>query len=665
MNKGNAIAAIPIRTWSVAAILGSGLVLLNALFGYLAFHALAELFTIVVASSLFMVVWYARQRLTSDYLLLVGIGFAAAGALDALHMLSYPGMGVFSLPNEYDTSMQLWLAARFVQAATLAVAPLFLRRKLRAWVALAAYTSFVIVCVALTLIWPTFPGLLGGAGGHSPLYVISEYVIVALFGLAILLIERDRAALDDPVRGLLIASIAAAMVSEVAFTIFSDPFGLLNLVGHLLKMLSFFLIAKATVESALTRPYGVLFRELARAKELAEAMIDLDVSINSTLDFDTIMSRVIVKSAEALRCDSAMIAIREGEYWIPRYQFRFPAEIIGRQMTPAELPEAELAAQTGCPVAVSEAVGDARVNSETAREFGIQSLIAVPLMLRGSCIGMLDFYFHDTTHRFTDEELYFASSLGAALALAIENARVYATERVIADALQTWVLTMPATLQGVSIAHAYQSSEELARIGGDFIDAFEIDERLVAFAVGDVSGKGLRAATLTSRTKTAIRTLAYQDWRPSNVLTRANRALGHQLGEEQFVTVVYAVLDRSSGSLTVASAGHPAPILISGRTRKELEIGHAPPLGLFPGATYDEASTVVREEEVVLLYSDGVLDARNESEFFGESGLDRAVARARNGSPHSIVRTILDAVTEYSPNGLADDVAVVAFKRTH
>ncbi|MGI5819384.1 MAG: MASE3 domain-containing protein [Armatimonadota bacterium] len=251
---------------------------------YLLFHSLVEIFSIAVAGAVFMLAWNSRQFVDRHLLLWIGVGYLFVAVLDLVHTLAYSGMGVF--PNGgVNPPTQLWVAARYMQAIVLVTAPLFLTRRLRARRAFAGFAGLTALVLLSIFTWDIFPEAWSEtAGGLTPFKIISEYIICALLLAAIvwLLAWRDR--LDGTMLGLLVGSILATLAAELSFTLYTDPYGFPNLVGHYLKLIAFYLIYKAVVEAGLRRPYEVLFRDLKqREEELERSQAELE-ALNETLE---------------------------------------------------------------------------------------------------------------------------------------------------------------------------------------------------------------------------------------------------------------------------------------------------------------------------------------------------------------------------------------------
>jgi len=240
---------------------------------YLLFHGIAEIFSSLVAFTIFVLAWHTRRYTENDYLLFLGIAYLFVGILDLIHMLAYTGMGVF---EGYGTNLatQLWISARYIEAASLLVAPFFLARRLKVWIDVAIYTAvsaFVIVSIFYLDIFPT---CFVEGSGLTPFKKISEYVISLVLVAAIVVLFRKRKEFDPRVFWLVVSSISLTIASELCFTLYQDPYAFFNFLGHFLKIVSFYLIYRAIVDTGLEEPYELLFRKLHEREKRERAILD-------------------------------------------------------------------------------------------------------------------------------------------------------------------------------------------------------------------------------------------------------------------------------------------------------------------------------------------------------------------------------------------------------
>jgi signal transduction histidine kinase len=253
---------IAVFSW---ALILSGLYL-TSLYSYLLFHSLAEIFSIVVACGIFMIAWNSRQFLENNYLLFIGIAYLFVGGLDLLHTLAYKGMGVFQ-GDGANLPTQLWLAARYMESLSLLVAPLVLGRKLKSRFVVIGYSLVFFMLLTSIFYWRIFPDCFVEGVGLTPFKKWSEYIICLILASSVVLVVRKKKEFDKVVLQLLVASILLTIAAELAFTIYISVYGISNLFGHFCKILSFYLIYKAIIQTGLTKPYDLLFRNLKHSEE--------------------------------------------------------------------------------------------------------------------------------------------------------------------------------------------------------------------------------------------------------------------------------------------------------------------------------------------------------------------------------------------------------------
>ena len=245
---------------------------LVSLYSYVLYHVLVELFTVVIAFGIFLIAWNSKKFLDNHYLLFVGIAYFFIGAIDLFHTLSYEGMGIFSGFAESNLATQLWISGRYMESISLLVAFLFITRKLNHKVQLMVYSVATVLIMLSVYYWQVFPDCFVEGSGLTPFKVGSEYVISALLGLGIVFLFLYRKEFNKTVMRLIAASMVITIFSELSFTLYTDVYGLFNQLGHFLKVISFFLIYKAIIETGFSQPINLLFFKLKqREEELQES----------------------------------------------------------------------------------------------------------------------------------------------------------------------------------------------------------------------------------------------------------------------------------------------------------------------------------------------------------------------------------------------------------
>jgi PAS domain S-box-containing protein len=303
-----------------SALLGGGVLVflyLISLRNYLLFHSLAEVFSIVIAFSIFVIAWNSRRLLENGYLLFLGIAYLFIGALDLVHTLAYTGMGVFP-GSDTNLATELWIAARYLESLSILLAPLFLGRRFRVNIVVAGYAVAAALLLTSIFYWDNFPRCFVEGQGLTTFKKTSEYVISGILLVSIFALTRCRRYFEPGVLRLLVASIALTIASEFAFTFYVHAYGFSNLIGHFFKIVSFYLIYKALIETGLRQPLDLLFREINQRERKFRALAENAPDIIASLDCD-------------LKFLYANPAIRRLTRWSP-------SELVGKTPEQAGLP---------------------------------------------------------------------------------------------------------------------------------------------------------------------------------------------------------------------------------------------------------------------------------------------------------------------------------------
>jgi PAS domain S-box-containing protein len=300
-----------VRQRRLAAVL-AGLLILTALYvvsrhSYLLFHSLAELFSIVVACSVFVIAWNARHYLDNAYLLFIGIAFVFVGTVDTLHTLAYRGMGVFT-GTAADLATQLWIAARYMQSIALLIAPTLLGGRIKPGRVFAGFSAVTALLLLAIFQWKIFPVCFEPGVRLTPFKKASEYIISLILAASIALLLQKRRYFDRGVLRLLVGSIGAAILSELAFTFYIGVYDFSNLVGHFFKIISFTLTYKAIIETGLVKPFNLLFRDLKLSEEaLREANEQLEGKVRErTAELSAANAALASEIAERRQAEAAL-----------------------------------------------------------------------------------------------------------------------------------------------------------------------------------------------------------------------------------------------------------------------------------------------------------------------------------------------------------------------
>jgi serine phosphatase RsbU (regulator of sigma subunit) len=378
-------------------------------------------------------------------------------------------------------------------------------------------------------------------------------------------------------------------------------------------------------------------------------------AITSQQSFDDVMRLALRETVEAVGAESGVVYVRGSDnHWAARFVHGLPDELVGKQFLDEEIYYSVLAVETGGQVVINDPANDPRVHASLIGLYDIKAIMDVPLIVGDDLIG--DFCMHHHSDRkFTEEEAVFARNVASSMTLALRHAKLVGEERLVAVTLQEALLLMPETLPGVEIAHFYRSASDAARVGGDFYDVFEVEPGTIGIVLGDISGKGVEAATQISLIKSAIRAYSFEGYRVEIVLQKANGLLEQMQRIDEFVTVFYGTFTPASGRLAYCNAGHP-PGFVKRLQGLEPLPPTGPVLGAFPEAHFDHGETTLSPGDELVLYTDGVIEVRDGADSYGAERLEAVLLK--DGPLKDLPRRILDDVLAYAGH-LSDDIAIL------
>lgn len=402
-----------------------------------------------------------------------------------------------------------------------------------------------------------------------------------------------------------------------------------------------------------------LYEDQRQTAILSGALNDLHMEISSTLDFEEIMNKVVVKASEVLNAESASVDILEAGLWAIRFIHGMPKELIGIKMSDSDAAHAAIAYQTRQPVVVSDTYTDTRLNLELVKQFQIKSLLTIPLTVRNEVIGALSFHYHTKPVTFSRHQVDFARKLSSTLALVIENSKIYGTTRHTADVLQEALLMVPRAISGIEFRYLYESARNESFVGGDFYDLYELEHGFIGIMTGDVSGKGLEAATFTSLLKNTIKAYAHEDKSTGKVMSKTNDVIFKSSGSSTFATAFFGILDKKNGTLNCCNGGHPPAILLKSDGSVQLLGDHNQAIGMFDSKNFTEQTVSLDPEDVLFLYTDGITEARKGMEFFGEARLINILKELKGSTARKLPKLVYDRVMEFTGGHQSDDIAIL------
>ena len=473
-----------------------------------------------------------------------------------------------------------------------------------------------------------------------------------------------------------VPGMASTLVVPLLFK--SRPIGALNLLSSVPGQYDdadVEIVNQFGVHVAVALANARLFDRERRDADTFETLAEIGRDLSAILDLDTLLERIgdLARKVIDYRTLGILLLNDEDELEV-RLGLRFGSRVV-------DLPRVRLgdgivgyAALHRIPVNVPDVSRDPRYIRVID---DVQSELAVPLLLKNRCIGVIDL---ESPHlaAFEKRDVEILTVLASQAAVALENARLYETvkrnearldkEVRFAQQVQAALLPteLPKRMRGVDVAARFVPAREL---GGDFYDFLSPEAHSLVVALGDVSGKGVPAALYSAfaselvRSRTFRRRYAPEQGSPGNVLASINTILHQRQLEAYFCTLCYASFDFKRRTVVLANSGLPYPIRSTADGCGPIELAGVP-LGPFDGTVYEERSLALEPGEVIVFCSDGILEAANASgDEFGTGRLVEVVHAVR----HLPARAIIDAVYEAAgahrgEEPQADDMTAVVVK---
>ena len=433
--------------WLAATLVGLTLI---SVYSYPIFHTLAELFCLVIAASLFIVIMPMRRLLDNHYLLFVAIGSLFVAIFGIPHILGYDGVRLIpGFGNDLPT--QAFIVQRALLAGTFLLAPLFLDRKAKLGPAMTGFGAITVFCLLSILVWRTFPQMYVDGVGPTALKRALDLVLAATFVGSGALLWRARARFENTVLRALLITLACFAVSDLFFSAFATPFALSNLIGHLFQVAGFYFFYRAVLVTALVNPFAILFRELnfreresqrlfaveSRRAERLALLKELADAGASPLDMAETAQRQLETLSRGLRTRTAIIMLADENraLLVPLAGVGFSEGYVEDHFGPVAMDGPGFSSQvyrSGKPAVTQDVETDPNM-SAAARGFnlslGLHSGVSLPLFGGDRIVGVVALGWAER-HDADAEELGFLESVASQLSIALQNSRLFSEERI-------------------------------------------------------------------------------------------------------------------------------------------------------------------------------------------------------------------------------------------
>lgn len=401
---------------------------------------------------------------------------------------------------------------------------------------------------------------------------------------------------------------------------------------------------------------------------------DIATAMSSTLALSEILELIVNKCVKHLQVEQvAIMLLDEKDKGEPMQTM-----VRGADSKAGVLPFRLDAQLTGWmiknqkPLLINDLENDERFQLTRLADVHINSLLSVPLRLKGKLIGLLNVFNKQRADGFSSADQKILAIIASQSAQAIENARLYEEEQALiqmreemrlANSIQLKLMPKsPPEIAGYKIAGKNIPAKE---VGGDYFDFIPMENSKLAFCLGDISGKGIPAALLMANLQATIRAQTLMEMSAKTCVEKSNILLFRSTDINKFATFFYGILDPVKHEFSYCNAGHnPIFKFSQDGTCQRLQTGGTV-LGIVENLPFAEETVPFNEGDVLLLYSDGVTEATNAAEEdYDEPRLIELATENRGDTPDELVQKIINSVMTFSGDTPQDDdITVVVIKR--
>jgi len=407
------------------------------------------------------------------------------------------------------------------------------------------------------------------------------------------------------------------------------------------------------------------------------AMLQVAEAVANAQNLDDLLDSVVHTTSFLAGVDRCTVFLwdKEAAAFRPAKAYGLPSELLPTFETlrfyPGEAPLFDKLLATRSPVLLAEADQKGLLPPDLPPLIHGLSALAVPLIAKGELLGVMIVGHTETIHHFSEKEIAIIGSIANQAAVGIENVRLRQEslerarlehEMQLARQMQTSLLPghVPQ-IPGLDIAADWRSARE---VGGDFYDFVALKGGRLGIVIADVSDKGVSAALFMALARSLVRASVAARQRAVDGLKRANRLIAEEAKFGMFVTLFYAVIDLEERTLTYVNAGHNPPLMWDGTLSPIMLEGRGIALGVLADADLEERTVPLKKGDVVVLYTDGVIEAINDrEEEFGTDRLAELVSARRSLPAPALVGEINRAVSEFTgPQPQFDDWTLLVLK---
>ncbi len=406
-----------------------------------------------------------------------------------------------------------------------------------------------------------------------------------------------------------------------------------------------------------------------------ESLMEASKMLNSTLNLDRLLKLILELATKNLHADRGTI------YLVDNARKELWSKVLkGHELVEIRLPIgmgiAGHVAKTGKTINLQDAWKDKRffAGFDIRSGYRTKTMLCKPLKNRGGKIIGVFQIINKKDGVFMKDDEHFLDAFSDHVSIAVENAQLHEAmiekermEKEIEIAASIQRALLPKHLPAIPMYDLDAVAMPCKSVGGDYYDIIQLDQDRFVLVVADVAGKGVPAALLVSTLQASLHAYIQMGGDLPELVRRLNNVVYKNTSPERFITLFACVLDARNHLLTYINAGHNYPFCINGRTKDVLALAEGGlPLGMFPNATYQEGTMVVRPDDLLVFYTDGVTEAKNKTfADYGDDRFKKCIEQFSTLDAKSVKTSILSDIHSFTgAEPQSDDLTLLVVKRT-
>ena len=412
---------------------------------------------------------------------------------------------------------------------------------------------------------------------------------------------------------------------------------------------------------------------LKSAVEELSILNDLATAIASTQSLNEITNLIVKKCVKHLKSEQGSIQLVDEKDFVNPFHTMIRVMDSQKDVIPLRFDQhiANWMLSDKKPILINEFKSEEKISLQGEFDLKIKSLLSVPMIIKGKMIGILSLFNKVEENGFNENDKRLLSIIAAQSANVIENSRLFEEEKKLVQIQQELQVAkeiqknlLPKEIPKIDGYDIFALNMPAVEVGGDYYDFIKISDTKTAFALGDVSGKGLPAAMLMANLQATLRGQLLFCNCAKDCIKRANNMLFKSTDTSKFVTLFFGILDTEKHTLTYCNAGHNEPIYFQQEQKVKLDKGGML-LSCFEDTEYDEEEMFFEKGSTLVVFTDGITEAMNiEKEEFSEERLENILVNNLDKTSKLITESILNEVhLHVGNNPQSDDITIMIIKR--